>query len=132
MYSDGILSVILKTQLEFVDQTGQTPLAISSINDLYSIMPKACDSTDIETCLVEVFKAMFGTDTIEYNKADKIIVKIDDKLAVIDLDTLAVLCKDDEKLEQMITTAITNVCAIFNADAKLNTDVDTKPTEKTL
>jgi hypothetical protein len=125
MYSDGILSVILKTQLEFEDDRKQhSPSAIHSLNDLYAIMPKVHGSNDIEACLVAVFNAMFGADTIEYKKSETIVIKIDDRLAVVDLETLKVLCKDDEKLEQMVTTAIANVTTIFHSDAKLNNELE--------
>ncbi|KAK3793795.1 hypothetical protein RRG08_061929 [Elysia crispata] len=96
MYADAVIAVILRAE--------QHPIPIKAIPP-----PLKVDRAHFQECLLETLSDMFGPEcTNRVFERDHLTLNIDDKSAIINLNTLEVSC-DDEPLKQVIHSAVTRL-----------------------
>ncbi|XP_064603783.1 cleavage and polyadenylation specificity factor subunit 3-like [Liolophura sinensis] len=100
MYADAVVMVILRAESDALPQHIPNKLVV--------------DKSHFRECLLEMLSEMFGTECIsKVIKADKMTVTVNEKVATINVDSLAVKC-DDESLQQVIQTAVTKLHQAVN------------------
>ncbi|CAH1787406.1 unnamed protein product, partial [Owenia fusiformis] len=100
MYADAVLTAVLKAETDLYAQKGMKVLP----------SPVTVDKIHFRECLMEMLGEMFGKECInKLIKGDKMTLNIDNKTAVIYLNSLEVKCEEDDTLQQMIHTAVTKL-----------------------
>lgn len=96
MYADAVVTVILRAERD--------PVPPKNVPDIMAI-----DKAHFQECLLETLEEMFGTGcTDKLFQRDRLTVIVDDKQAIINLDTLEVVCCDDA-LQQVLQSVITRL-----------------------
>ncbi|CAG9127619.1 unnamed protein product [Plutella xylostella] len=96
MYADALVAGILSASLQPAPK--HLPLA-----------PKL-DRMHFKECVLEMLQEMFGEEAVpKMLKGDKLPVTVNGATAVVDLATLEVKCPEDDTLEKMVHTAVTNL-----------------------
>lgn len=96
MYADSVITVVLRAETDPMPQRTVPPALV-------------VDKGHVQECMLEMLADMFGTDGInKLIKGDKMTLYVDEKLAIINLDTLEVKC-DDESLHQVLQTAVSKL-----------------------
>ncbi|XP_005109022.1 cleavage and polyadenylation specificity factor subunit 3 [Aplysia californica] len=96
MYADAVIAVLLKAERD--------PIPVKNIPP-----PMKIDRAHFQECLLEMLAEMFGSEsTSKLVQRDRVTVTVDDKVAVVNIDSLEVKC-DDESLQQMIHSAVTRL-----------------------
>lgn len=126
MYADGVLSVILQVQREFL--AGQfidhlksnlmydTP---RSIEDLLPLLPTNYNKCHLERNLYETYKDIFGENAVEYHKKEKIVIKVYENTITINLNSLSIECSD-ENLEHIVSIVVEQCTNLLNFSLKNN------------
>lgn len=97
MYADAIMSVILRAE--------SCPMAFKNLPT-----PIRVDTMHFKECLIEMLVDMFGEEAVsKVIRGDNMAVIVDGKKATIDLESLNVVCDDDDALQQVIHTAVTKL-----------------------
>ncbi|XP_041365300.1 cleavage and polyadenylation specificity factor subunit 3-like [Gigantopelta aegis] len=96
MYADAVVTVILRAEKDPMPQKAvPTPIKV--------------DKNHFQECVMDMLHEMFGPEsTGKFIRQDKLTVTVDEKSAVINLNTLEVSC-NDEALQQVIHTAVTRL-----------------------
>ncbi|RUS76897.1 hypothetical protein EGW08_015336 [Elysia chlorotica] len=101
MYADAVIAVILRAE--------QQPIPAKAIPP-----PLKVDRAHFQECLLETLSNMFGPEcTSKVFQRDRLTLNIDEKTAVINLDTLDVLC-EDEPLKQVIHSVVARLHQAIN------------------
>ncbi|VDI52211.1 Hypothetical predicted protein [Mytilus galloprovincialis] len=96
MYADAVMTVVLRAESDPMPQRNVPPALL-------------VDKSHVQECLLEMLTDMFGSSSIsKLIKNDRMTVTVDDKTAVINVDTLDVAC-EDETLQQVLQTAVSKL-----------------------
>ncbi|KAK7098583.1 cleavage and polyadenylation specificity factor subunit 3-like [Littorina saxatilis] len=96
MYADSVVTVILRAERD--------PMPQKNIPSVLSV-----DKAHFHECLLETLQEMFGSQcTDKLFQRDRLVVRMDDRQAVINLDTLDVEC-EDESLQQLLHGVVTKL-----------------------
>ncbi|XP_052067677.1 cleavage and polyadenylation specificity factor subunit 3-like [Mytilus californianus] len=96
MYADAVMTVVLRAESDPMPQRNVPPALL-------------VDKSHVQECLLEMLNDMFGSNSIsKLIRNDRMTVTVDDKTAVINVDTLDVAC-EDETLQQVLQTAVSKL-----------------------
>ncbi|KAL4224525.1 Cleavage and polyadenylation specificity factor subunit 3 [Mactra antiquata] len=93
MYADSVVTVVLRAETD---------------PQRFTVVPKCItvDKSHIQECLLEMFSDMFGKECIgKLIRGNNISVTVDDKVALVNVETMDVKCEDTD-LQSVIQTAV--------------------------
>lgn len=108
MYADAVMTVVLRAESDPMPQKNVPPALV-------------VDKSHVQECLLEMLADMFGSSSIsKLIKNDRMTVTVDEKTAIINVDTLDVTC-EDEILQQVLQTAVSKL-SLALSPLKVNTE----------